>query len=560
MTRVRNGINRHRAKFLLAFGLAILTSGSASAQMNVPTIPQIPAFLPTADSVPATQAMPLDGTWIVNTIQKKIRIEAGRAYAVDGWLHLFVLDIQPGMVVIKDIAPTAPGEYTGQDLPLVGNWTAKVQADRSIAVSIAGILGPASYRLIPVQLDNPQWYNQEMQAAGLGASAPGQGTGAPPAYGFTPPPGSQGSYVPEPPSTQPQAPAQGYPAPNQGYQPTPQPGYPQGPQQGYRPTPPAAAPSRTVVVPAGGSLMELGRNCYEDFKPMGVSMLKYAACQKGLGRINALKSAIKAHRMDDVQGIIEAAACKNELTEMVNTFSRKGFRSFSLGVSGEVSAGISGTGEYLVAMDLDLSNPTLYASVGGGIGVQLGGSVDGVVSTYYAPADRLSGSGKSFSVALEVMGGAGASVGLSSGRSPRCESFSASAGVGGLANTGSISVTQTVKLIDIPKPDFTPACEDVTVRATNRTGREIKIIDVDFYDYQNGHWRSNAIKNKKVASGGTWSKQLRLQKVGGDRTKVRIQYRVKDEHSLLNPWSKVINRETGDQTCRKGTTFSASLN
>ena len=194
---------------------AVLT---APAQAQTPEIPQIPAFLPTADQVPAAQPMPLDGTWLVNTIRKKIRIEGGRAYAVDPWVHMFVLKVEPGMVVLRDIAPAAPGKYTGSDLPLMGQLTATVQPDRSLAVSVQGALMPVQYQLIPVQLDNPQWYAQEMTAAGLAAppavTAPGASQPAPPAYQPAPPP--------------------------QAYQPPAQRPVPQQPPA-YTPAPPAAA-------------------------------------------------------------------------------------------------------------------------------------------------------------------------------------------------------------------------------------------------------------------------------------------------------------------------------
>ena len=152
----------------LAISFSLVSPVSAQV---IPQIPEIPAFLPTFDQVPATQAMPLDGTWLVSSIRKKIRIEAGRAYAVDSWLHLFTLRVEPTMVVIKNITPTAPGQYSGEDLPLLGKWKANVNADRSLSVSVAGLLGPVQYKLIPVQLDDPQWYLQEMNAAGLGVPA-----------------------------------------------------------------------------------------------------------------------------------------------------------------------------------------------------------------------------------------------------------------------------------------------------------------------------------------------------------------------------------------------------
>lgn len=191
-----------RTLFVCAFAAVILLPGRGQAQMpQIPQIPQIPAFLPTVDQVAATQSMPLDGTWLINTIRKKIRIEAGRAYAVDGWTHMFVLNIQPGMVVIKNIAPTGPGTYQAEDLPLLGTWTARVQRDRSLSISVATALAPVNYRLIPVQIDNPQWYAQEMQAVGL--TPPAGAPPARPAYRFTQP-GGGGAPPQQQPVTPPQ--------------------------------------------------------------------------------------------------------------------------------------------------------------------------------------------------------------------------------------------------------------------------------------------------------------------------------------------------------------------
>jgi len=43
-----------------------------SSAMEIPEIPKVPAFLPTVEQVPATQPMPLDGTWLVPVIGKKL--------------------------------------------------------------------------------------------------------------------------------------------------------------------------------------------------------------------------------------------------------------------------------------------------------------------------------------------------------------------------------------------------------------------------------------------------------------------------------------------------------
>lgn len=160
---------------------------------QVPSIPQIPAFLPTVDQVSAFQAIPLDGTWMISSIRKKIRIEARRAYEVDSWVHLFVLKVEPSMVIIKNITPTGPGAYSGEDLPLMGKWTAKSLADRSLSVTVAAMM-PVNYKLIPIQLDNPQWYAQEMKAAGL--VVPTSAPSATPGYQFTPPGGGSAPSAP----------------------------------------------------------------------------------------------------------------------------------------------------------------------------------------------------------------------------------------------------------------------------------------------------------------------------------------------------------------------------
>ncbi len=186
--------------------VGMLGMGMPATAQVVPQIPQIPAFLPMFDAVAPTPPQPLDGTWLITSIRKKIRIEGGRAYAVDGWVHMMVLKIEPGMVVIKDIAPTAPGKYTGNDLPLLGTWDARVGADRSIAVTVRTAMMPVSYKLVPMQLDNPQWYAQEMQAAGL--SVPRDDQPPPPGYQPAPP-----AYQSAPPGYRPPPPAAPPPSP-----------------------------------------------------------------------------------------------------------------------------------------------------------------------------------------------------------------------------------------------------------------------------------------------------------------------------------------------------------
>ncbi len=137
---------------LLGFGI-----GAAQAQQ----IPQIPAFLPMVDAVPPGERSAIDGEWRISSIGKRIRIEEGRAYAVDPWLHLFVLKIEPGMVVIKNIQSQGRGRFSGEDLPLLGKWDAERRSDGRLDVTIAGAFGPVRYQLIPIRLDRPYQEDDE---------------------------------------------------------------------------------------------------------------------------------------------------------------------------------------------------------------------------------------------------------------------------------------------------------------------------------------------------------------------------------------------------------------
>ncbi len=152
-----SGSRRHR---VVAACLAAGCLLALPAQAQQPA-PEVPAFLPMAHTVPQGEVTPIDGEWVVTSIGKRIRIQAGRAYALDSWLHLFVLRIQPMMVVLKDIRRTQPGQYSGQDLPLMGAWNARLGPDGTLSVSVQGALGPAQYTLMPISQDNPQAFAQE---------------------------------------------------------------------------------------------------------------------------------------------------------------------------------------------------------------------------------------------------------------------------------------------------------------------------------------------------------------------------------------------------------------
>jgi len=164
------------ARVRMASGLAVTLcavalASSATAQdigqaiANASGVPQIPAFLPDKYSVPASEPMPIDGLWMVSTIRKKIRIEQGRAYAVDSWLHLFTLKIMPDMVVMQNFRRTGPGQFAADDLPLMGPATMTLNGNGNLDVTVQGMFGPVRYGLTRLEARYPDVLASEVQAA-----------------------------------------------------------------------------------------------------------------------------------------------------------------------------------------------------------------------------------------------------------------------------------------------------------------------------------------------------------------------------------------------------------
>ena len=40
--------------------------------------------------------MPIDGMWRIDSVGARVRIEGGRIFALDPWVHLFIWQILPG--------------------------------------------------------------------------------------------------------------------------------------------------------------------------------------------------------------------------------------------------------------------------------------------------------------------------------------------------------------------------------------------------------------------------------------------------------------------------------
>lgn len=147
-----------RTAFALATSLTVMGSTQAQSADQIADfvgdilvqqgLPQIDGFLPTMYDVPVTQPLPIDGIYTISTIKKKIRIEGGRAYAVDGWNFALFLRIQPNMVTSMNYVQTGRNTYEADDLSLMGRATMVVQPNGWIDVKTRGGV-PYDYKLIP---------------------------------------------------------------------------------------------------------------------------------------------------------------------------------------------------------------------------------------------------------------------------------------------------------------------------------------------------------------------------------------------------------------------------
>jgi hypothetical protein len=161
--------------FAILGGLfASILAMPAAAQLIKPSTGalQIDAFLPNNVDVEEGEPSAIDGVWKISTLDKRIRIERGRAFSVDSWLHMFILKVYPDMVVMQNFQKTDAGRYTADDLPLLGPATFELGADGDISVSVKSVLGPISYRLIKREVDDPVAFEAELAAMNGGPSQP----------------------------------------------------------------------------------------------------------------------------------------------------------------------------------------------------------------------------------------------------------------------------------------------------------------------------------------------------------------------------------------------------
>ncbi|NRA29124.1 MAG: hypothetical protein HRU11_02600 [Parvularculaceae bacterium] len=192
-------------KSVLAMAGVITLSGCAAGSgpmgemmASAMGIPVVDAFLEDKQMVPMTASQPIDGIWMIDNIQKRVRFESGRAYAVEGWLHALSLKVQPNMVVVKDVVQTRAGEWQGQDLPLMGKAVYTLQANGKMVGVVTGMTGRQTLVLTPMAMDSPAAFASAMQEAGHSPTAVRVAQALPPESSYRPP-----AYQPPAPVQQP---------------------------------------------------------------------------------------------------------------------------------------------------------------------------------------------------------------------------------------------------------------------------------------------------------------------------------------------------------------------
>ncbi len=156
-------------KLIQIFTLVFLLNCVFRSEAQQMQIPEVGAFLPSITEVRPKEVMAIDGLWTISAVDKIVRIDRGRIYVIEGWNHLIVFKIKPGMVIINPFTEKFPGVYEGDDLPLQGPLEAWLTGDRILDVTVQGALGEVKYQMIPHQLDDPAAFNElvrEIRAEG----------------------------------------------------------------------------------------------------------------------------------------------------------------------------------------------------------------------------------------------------------------------------------------------------------------------------------------------------------------------------------------------------------
>ncbi|KEO90875.1 hypothetical protein EH31_07510 [Erythrobacter longus] len=138
------------------------TANGGELNSDKPWIISLGAALPGRYAVDLGEPLPIDGVWRLSTNDKRMRIERGRAFAVDGWNYALLFRVNPEQVTMTDLRRESPGVYLGRDILLNGASKLTLRADGNLGVRIASFPFPVEFVLIREALDDPAMLDEEL--------------------------------------------------------------------------------------------------------------------------------------------------------------------------------------------------------------------------------------------------------------------------------------------------------------------------------------------------------------------------------------------------------------
>ena len=131
------------------------TATGGELKSDKPWIISLGAALPNRYAVDLADKLPIDGIWRISTNDKRLRIERGRAFAVDGWNHALLFKVKPDQVTMTNMREVQPGRYQGRDILLNGDARLTLREDGDLDVKVSLFPFPAKFVLYREGLDDP---------------------------------------------------------------------------------------------------------------------------------------------------------------------------------------------------------------------------------------------------------------------------------------------------------------------------------------------------------------------------------------------------------------------
>ncbi len=119
------------------------------------------------------QPLPIDGIWRLRELNKQVAIEGGHVFALEGWTHLFVWIVEPGMVTSTQLRQTDRQKLVAYDALLKRDMEWTVREDGTIFASGGeGLLAP-KFSLEPIELSYPDAFEAMRKGQELALTSEG---------------------------------------------------------------------------------------------------------------------------------------------------------------------------------------------------------------------------------------------------------------------------------------------------------------------------------------------------------------------------------------------------